>query len=54
MTSLLGHLAGDCDRRDAKRNVYGFCGAFYPDLSSGRPPDDPQVAPARPKLRAVE
>ena len=54
MSSLLGQLAADCAQRDAKRFIYDFCGAFFPDLSSGGPPDAPRAATVQPKLRAVK
>lgn len=47
---LLGHLAGDCKYRDAKRHIYDFCGAYFMDLGGARPPDEPR---ALTKLRIV-
>ena len=51
--ALLSQLAGDCVRRDVKLYIHDFCGAFFPDISSGRPPDLPSAG-ARPRLRAIK
>ena len=52
---LIEALAADCELREAKRpNIYDRCGAFFPDLAGGRPPDLPCTATIRPKLRAVK
>jgi len=47
---LLGHLAGDCKYRDARRHIYDFCGAYFVDMGGTRPPDQPTVSV---KLRVV-
>ena len=55
LIKLMDQLAGDCKLRDGKRpSVYDRCGAFYPDLASPLPPDEPRPAPIRSKLRLVE
>ena len=49
---LLGHLAAGCDKRDVRRHVYDFCGAYFPDLNGAKPPDVPPPLPIR--LRVVK
>ena len=51
MHSVLTMLSADC--KLAARGKLGIdrCGAFFPDLGSGRPPDEP--AAAKPRLRVV-
>jgi hypothetical protein len=41
MPYLLTMLVGECNKRDAKARVWDYCGAYYVDMQSPRPPDKP-------------
>ena len=53
LPELLTQLAAGCSFRDVRRSGGYACGAYFPDLTNGRPPDEPRSAPARTRLKLV-
>ena len=50
LTELLNMLSADCKLRGGSKGFVGShltCGAIFPDLGKGGPPDTPPAAPLR-------